>query len=159
MHHELLLRLQKLNLRFKSWCTDKSADDQSSVAAKSGLDNRTPRGFAEKLVREGKKIFPNLTMNKVNYAAKFLKLELKKGSLSLNADSNISSLTDEAAESVISTASTSNVTSGSKSSLESNASNPTRKRGMTDNNTSHTARSKINTYAVDNGSEKKQKNC
>jgi hypothetical protein len=126
------------------------------VAAKSGLDNRTPRGFAEKLVREGKEIFPKLTMNKVNYAVKLLKLELKKGSLSLNADSNISSLTDEAAEKVISTASPSNVTSGSKSSLESNANNPKRKRGMTDNNTSN-PRSMINTSAVNNGSEKKTK--
>jgi hypothetical protein len=77
------------------------------VAAKSGLDNCTPQGFAEKLVREGKEIFPELTMNKVNYAVKLLKLELKKGSLSLNADSNISSLTNKAAESVISTVSTS----------------------------------------------------
>jgi hypothetical protein len=50
------------------------------VAAKSGLDNRTPRGFAEKLVREGKEIIPKLTMNKVNYAVKLLELELKKGS-------------------------------------------------------------------------------
>jgi hypothetical protein len=45
------------------------------VAAKSGLDNRTPRGFAEKLVREGKEIFSKLTLNKANYAIKLLKLE------------------------------------------------------------------------------------
>jgi hypothetical protein len=92
---------------------------------------------------------------KVNYAIKLIKEELKKGSLSLNADSNISSLTDEAVESDISTAST-NVTSGSKSSLESKASNPARKRGLADNNTSH-KRSKIYTSAIDYGSRKKIK--
>jgi hypothetical protein len=89
-------------------------------------------------------------MNKVNHAIKLIKIELKKGSLSFNADSYISSLIDEAAESVIPTAST-NVISGSKSSLESKASNPTRKWGVTDNNTSHKW-SKITTSAVDNGS-------
>jgi hypothetical protein len=40
--------------------------------------------------------------------------------------------------------------------LESNESNPKRKRGVTDNNTSN-PRSTINTSAVDNGSGKKNK--
>jgi len=126
------------------------------VAAKPGLDGRTPRGFAEKLVKEGKETFPKITMNKVNYAIKLIKDELKKGSLSLNA-SNISSLTDD--NSVVSTAST-NVTSGtsstssSKSSMESEISNPTKKRQATYNNSSQ-KRSKLKTSAVDKGSEKK----
>jgi len=127
------------------------------VAAKPGLDGCTPRGFAEKLVKEGKETFPKITMNKVNYAINLIKDELKKGSLSLNA-SNVSSLTDD--NSVVSTAST-NVTSGtsstssSKSSMESEISNPTKKRQATCNNSSQ-KRSKLKTSAVDKGSEKKK---
>jgi hypothetical protein len=122
------------------------------------LDGRTPRGFAEKLVKEGKETFLKITMNKVNYAIKIIKDELKKGSLSLNA-SNLSSLTDD--NSFVSTAST-NVTSGtsstssSKSSMESEISNPTKKRQATDNNSSQ-KRSKLKTSAIDKGSEKKNK--
>ena len=52
------------------------------VTAKPGLDGCTPRGFAEKLVNEGKETFPKITMNKVNYASKLIKDELEKGSLS-----------------------------------------------------------------------------
>ncbi len=48
------------------------------VAAKPGLDGCIPRGFAEKLVNEGKETFPKITMNKVNYASKLIKDELKK---------------------------------------------------------------------------------
>jgi hypothetical protein len=91
-------------------------------------------------------------MHNINYAIKLIRDELKKGSLSLNA-SNISSLTDDA--SIISTAST-NVTSGtsgSKSSLESEASKPTKKWQATDNNSLHKW-SKLNTSAVDKGSQK-----
>jgi hypothetical protein len=62
------------------------------VAAKPGLDGRTPRGFAEKLLKEARNSFPKLTMNKVNYAVKSLKKELKKGLLSFNNTTNISSL-------------------------------------------------------------------
>ena len=65
---------------------------------------------------------------------------------------NVNYATDGA--SVISTAST-NVTSGSKSSLESEASNPTEKWQVTDHNSSH-KQSKLNTSAVDKGSNK---NC
>jgi hypothetical protein len=43
------------------------------VAAKPGLDGRTPCGFAEKLVKDSKETLPLLTTNKVNYV-----LELKK---------------------------------------------------------------------------------
>jgi hypothetical protein len=122
------------------------------VAAKPGLDGRTPWGFGEKLVKEGKEHFPKITMNKVNYAIKIIKDELKKGSLSLNV-SNISRLTDD--NSVVSTAST-NVTSGtsstssSKSSLESEASNTTKKRQATDINSSQ-KQSKLKTSTVDKG--------
>jgi hypothetical protein len=66
---------------------------------------------------------------------------------------NVNYATDGA--SVISTAST-NVTSGSKSSLESEASKPTKQRQATDNNSLH-KRSKLNTSAVDKGSRKKTK--
>jgi hypothetical protein len=89
-------------------------------------------------------------MHNINYAIKLIRDELKKGSLSA---SNISSLTDDA--SIISTAST-NVTSGtsgSKSSLESEASKPTKKWQATDNNSLHKW-SKLNTSAVDKGSQK-----
>ena len=48
------------------------------VAAKPGLDGRTPRGFAEKLVNEGKETFLTITLNKVNYAIKLIEDELKK---------------------------------------------------------------------------------
>jgi 3-dehydroquinate synthase class II len=52
--------------------------------------------------------------------------------------------------------SSTNVTSGSKSSVECEASNPTKMRDVTDNNSSHKWR-KLNTSAVDKGSEKKKK--
>jgi hypothetical protein len=53
--------------------------------------------------------------------------------------------------------SSTNVTSGSKSSVECEASNPTKMRDVTDNNSSHKWR-KLNTSAVDKGSEKKKNN-
>jgi predicted TPR repeat methyltransferase len=65
------------------------------VASKPELDARTPRGYAEKLLKEVKESFPKLTMNKVNYDVKLLIEELKKGALSLNTASKISSLTGE----------------------------------------------------------------
>jgi hypothetical protein len=43
------------------------------IAAKPGLDEHTPRGFSEKLLKEAKDSFSKLTMNKVNYAVKSLK--------------------------------------------------------------------------------------
>ncbi len=39
-------------------------------------------------------MFPTLTMNKINYAVKNIKEELKKGVLHLNTNSNASSLTN-----------------------------------------------------------------
>jgi hypothetical protein len=105
-----MLRLSRPNLKCQKLSINKGVNEQSSASP----------------------------MNKVNYAIKIIKDELKKRSLSLNV-SNISSLTDD--NSVVSTAST-NVTSGtsstssSKSSLESEASNATKKRQAIDINSS-----------------------
>jgi hypothetical protein len=33
-------------------------------------DGRTPRGVAEKLLQEGRSVFPTMTMNMINYAVK-----------------------------------------------------------------------------------------
>jgi hypothetical protein len=134
------------------------------VAARPGLDSRTPRGFAESLLKEAQEAFPRLTMNKVNYAVKLLKMELKKGSLSLNAVINVSSLTDECEQSETSTTST-NVTSSTELSSESECSHPKRKSSTTSNNIS-SKQSKGNgdvtktrraTAVIDNGSEKQNK--
>jgi hypothetical protein len=133
------------------------------VAARPGLDSHTPRGFAEGLLKEAQETFPRLTMNKVNYAVKLLKMELKKGSLSLNAVTNVSSLTDECEQSQISTTST-NMTSSTELSSESECSHPKRKSSATSNNIS-SKRSKGNadvtktrraTAVIDNGSKKKK---
>jgi hypothetical protein len=40
------------------------------LAAKPAADGRTPRGFADKLLKEAKETFPKLSMNKINYAVK-----------------------------------------------------------------------------------------
>jgi hypothetical protein len=65
------------------------------VAAKPDVNGRTPRGFAKKLFQEAKELFPTLTMNKINYAVKNIKEELKKGALHFNTNSNVSSLDDD----------------------------------------------------------------
>jgi hypothetical protein len=65
------------------------------VAAKPDINGRTPRGFAEKLFQEAKEVLPTLTMNKINYAVKNIKEELKKGALHVNTNSNVSSLTND----------------------------------------------------------------
>jgi hypothetical protein len=65
------------------------------VAAKPNIDGRTPRGFAETLLKEAQSMFPVLTMNKINYAVKNLKEALKKGALNVNSSSKVSSLTGD----------------------------------------------------------------
>lgn len=65
------------------------------VAAKPNIDGRTPRGFAETLLKEAQSMFPVLTMNKINYAVKNQKEALKKGALNVNSSSKVSSLTGD----------------------------------------------------------------
>jgi hypothetical protein len=43
------------------------------VASKDALGGRTPRGVAEKLLQEGKKVLPSMSMNMINYAIKKVK--------------------------------------------------------------------------------------
>ncbi len=40
------------------------------IASKANPDGRTPCGFAEEMLQEGRKCFPTMTMNMVNYAIK-----------------------------------------------------------------------------------------
>jgi len=65
------------------------------ISAKPDVNGRTPRGYAERLLKEGKETFPNLNMNMINCMFKKIKDQLKKGALNDNAYSNISSLTGE----------------------------------------------------------------
>jgi hypothetical protein len=58
------------------------------LAAKPDVNGRTPRGYAEGLLKEGKESF--LNMNRINYMIKKNKNELKKGALTLKGYSNIS---------------------------------------------------------------------
>jgi recombinational DNA repair protein RecR len=51
------------------------------LAVKPTADGRTPRGFADKLLKEAKETFPKLSMNKINCAIKKMKEGLKKGSV------------------------------------------------------------------------------
>jgi len=51
------------------------------IAAKPSVNDRTPRGFAEKLLKEAQEALPKLTMNRINYAIKNLKEQLKNGIL------------------------------------------------------------------------------
>ncbi len=61
-------------------------------------DGRTPHGVAEKLLQEGKNIFPSMTMNMINYAVKKLineegKPKLKKSTVTFSQQTCVSSLT------------------------------------------------------------------
>ena len=47
------------------------------IASKDALGGRTPRGVAEKLLQEGKKVFPNMSMNMINYAIKQIERKVK----------------------------------------------------------------------------------
>jgi hypothetical protein len=64
------------------------------IVAKPDVNGRTPQGFAEKLLIEAKETLPKLTMNRINYAIKNLRKQLKSGVLNVTG-SNISSLTDD----------------------------------------------------------------
>ncbi len=48
------------------------------LAAKPDVNGRTPRGYAESLLKEGKESFPSLNMNRINCMIKKNKDELKK---------------------------------------------------------------------------------
>jgi hypothetical protein len=63
-------------------------------------DGRTPRGVAEKLLQEGRSVFPTMTMNMINYAIKKIKVEgkkteLKKSTLKIGPQTCVSSLTED----------------------------------------------------------------
>ncbi len=94
------------------------------IAAKPSVNDRTPRGFAEKLLKEAQETLPKLTMNKINYAIKNLKEQLKNGELHYGTGgSNISSLTED--NNKLSGSSDQSVTSGSTTSQSSNSSTST----------------------------------
>ncbi len=125
------------------------------VAAKPGLDGRTPRGFAEKLLKEAKYSFPKSTMNKVNYAVKSLKNELKRGSLSLNNTSNIScddkSVKSTASSSTNTIATTSNL-SNSLLAVEAEATKSSERQSNAKYKRASAAEAEVN--AKDNRSKK-----
>jgi hypothetical protein len=61
---------------------------------------RTPHGVAEKLLQEGQTVFPNMTMNMINYAVKKLmdaemKPKLKKSTVLFGEQTCVSSLTGD----------------------------------------------------------------
>jgi hypothetical protein len=94
------------------------------IAAQPSVNDRTPRGFAEKLLKEAQETLPKLTMNKINYAIKNLKEQLKNGELHYGTGgSNISSLTED--NNKLSGSSDQSVTSGSTTSQSSNSSTST----------------------------------
>jgi hypothetical protein len=67
-------------------------------------DGRTPRGVAEKLLQEGRSVFPTMTMNMINYAVKKLmvggtKPKLKKSTVMMGQQTCVSSLTKDTASS------------------------------------------------------------
>jgi hypothetical protein len=47
------------------------------IASNDALGGRTPCAVAEKLLQEGKKVFPNMSMNIVNYAIKKIERKVK----------------------------------------------------------------------------------
>jgi len=71
------------------------------IDAKENINTRTPRGLAEKLLQEGKKHFPSMSMNMINYAIRKMKSgtiekpKLKKSSLLIGTATCISSLTGD----------------------------------------------------------------
>jgi hypothetical protein len=64
------------------------------ISAKPDVNGRTPRGYAERLLKEEKETFSSLNMNMINMIKK-IKDQLKKGALYVNGYSNISRLTGE----------------------------------------------------------------
>jgi hypothetical protein len=77
------------------------------IASKDALGGRTPRGVAEKLLQEGKKVFPNMSMNMINYAIKKIetkvKPKVKNSTVTINEETCISSLTGESSNNDIPT--------------------------------------------------------
>ena len=44
------------------------------ISAKPDVNERTPRCYAERLLKEGKETFPGLNMNMINYMVKKIKI-------------------------------------------------------------------------------------
>jgi hypothetical protein len=71
------------------------------IDAKENINKCTPRGLAKKLLQEGKKHFPSMSMNMINYAIRKMKSgniekpKLKKSSLLIGTETCISSLTGD----------------------------------------------------------------
>jgi hypothetical protein len=88
--------LSKDGKEFMASCVEHIA--KKIVTSRSGT-GRTPRGFAEKLLQEGKKIFPSMSMNMINYAVKKAvdekdkRPKLFKSNIEVDKETILSSLT------------------------------------------------------------------
>jgi hypothetical protein len=80
------------------------------VASRDG-SGRTRRGVAEKLLREGQKIFPSMSMNVINYAVKKIKMgksntpKLFNSMVAVDKETVLSSLTEDTSTTDISSSS------------------------------------------------------
>ncbi len=85
-----------MNKEFMKKCIEHIAE--KIVASKANPDGRTPRGFAETMLQEGRKCFPTMNMNMINYAVKKLKDKGKKplnSTVTIGLQTSISSLTGD----------------------------------------------------------------
>jgi len=57
-----------MNKEFMKKCIEHIAE--KIVASKANPDGRTPRGLAEKMLQEGRRCFPTMNMNMINYAVR-----------------------------------------------------------------------------------------
>ncbi len=77
------------------------------MASKDAPDGQTPRGVAEELLQEGKKVFPTMRMNMINYASKKIerkvKPKVKNSTVTISEETCISSLTGESSNNDIPT--------------------------------------------------------
>jgi hypothetical protein len=65
------------------------------IASKDEINGRTPRGFAERLLKEAQKSFPGMKMNMINYSIKKLKNKVIKSTVSFGPDETmVSDLTE-----------------------------------------------------------------
>jgi hypothetical protein len=66
------------------------------IAAKKDVNERTPHGFAKRLLQEAYESFPRITMNMINYATKTTKERMIKSTISLSTTpTNICPLTGD----------------------------------------------------------------
>jgi hypothetical protein len=85
-----------LNKEFMDKCVQHIAE--KIVASRETPDGRTPRGLAERLLKEGKECFPLMNMNMINYAIKKVKEKIPKvlnTTVTVTHQTCISSLTGE----------------------------------------------------------------